>query len=162
MTDKTMLDDLTKVAAQFRQMIENADRAKLPVEFENFPGWAPGSRDDEKIYESWGRIEAPILLAQFLIDLGYGIPTYVRAELHNPDLRWAHTWLELDGIVLDICLDGMFSDAPKVIVEEHSDSDSHEIFRRLDENPVAIRCFDKRTVAMLRTAYHQILGLQLH
>ena len=50
MTDKTMLDDLTKVAAQFRQMIENTDRAKLPDEFENFPGWAPGSRDDEKIH----------------------------------------------------------------------------------------------------------------
>ena len=154
------LENFTKAATRFRQMIENTDRSKLPVEFKNFPGWAPGSRDDEKIHESWGRIEAPILLAQYLIDLGYGIPTYVRAELLNPDLRWAHTWLELDGIVLDIALDGMFSDAPKVIVEEHSDS--HEIFRRLDENPVAIHIFDERTVSMLRAVYHEIIGMRLH
>ena len=47
MTDQ--LGKFTKAATQFRSMIENADRSKLPVEFENFPGWAPGSRDDEKI-----------------------------------------------------------------------------------------------------------------
>ena len=154
------LDIYTKAATRFRQMIENTDRSKLPVELENFPGWAPGSRDDVKMYESWGRIEAPILLAQYLIDLGYGIPTYVRAELYNPDLRWGHAWIELDGIIMDIALDGMFTDAPPVIVTE--DSECHEIFKRLDENPVAIHVFDKRTVAMLRTAYHEIIGLRIH
>lgn len=154
------LDKYTKAATRFRQMIENADRSKLPIEFENFPGWAPGSRDDEKIHESWGRIEAPILLAQYLIDLGYGIPTYVRAELYDPYLRWAHTWIELDGIILDIALDGLFNDVPKVIATR--DLYWHEIFRRLDENPVAIHVFDKRTVSMLRTAYHEIIGLRVH
>ncbi len=154
------LDKYTKAATRFRQMIENAERSKLPIEFENFPGWAPGSRDDEKIHESWGRIEAPILLAQYLIDLGYGIPTYVRAELHNPDLRWAHTWIELNGITMDIALDGMFADVPPVIVTEGLYW--HEVFKRLDENPVAIHVFDERTVAMLRTAYHEIIGLRVH
>ena len=105
-------------------------------------------------------MEAPILLAQYLIDLGYGIPTYVRAELYNSDLRWAHTWIELDGIVLDISLDGLFGDVPQVIVTENSEW--HEVFKRLDENPVAIHVFDKRTVSMLRTAYHQIIGLRVH
>ena len=154
------LDKYKKAATRFRQMIENTDRSKLPIEFENFPGWAPGSRDDEKIHESWGRIEVPILLAQYLIDLGYGIPTYIRAELYNPDLRWAHTWIELDGVILDITLDGLFADVPSVIVME--DPECHDIFRRLDENPVAIHVFDERTVSMLKTAYHEIIGLRLH
>ena len=127
------LDKFTKAATRFRQMIENADRSKLPDEFENFPGWAPGIRDDEKIHESWGRIEAPILLAQYLIDLGYGIPTYVRAELYDPALRWAHTWIEVNGITMDIALDGMFGDVPSVIATR--DLCWHERFRRLDENP---------------------------
>ncbi len=160
MVDQAMLENLTKAATQFRQMIENADGSKLPIGFENFPGWAPGSRDDEKIHESWGRIEAPILLAQYLIDLGYGIPTYVRAELYEPALRWAHTWIELDGILLDIAFDGLFADQPPVIVTE--DSEWHEMFRRLDENPVALHVFDEKTVSMLRTAYHQIIGLRVH
>ena len=33
MVDKAMLDNLTEVAIQFRSMIENADRSKLPIEF---------------------------------------------------------------------------------------------------------------------------------
>ena len=156
----TNVAELTQVATLFRQMIENANRSKLPVEFENFPGWAPGSRDDEKMYESWGRIEAPILLAQYLIDLGYGIPNYVRAELYEPRLRWGHAWIELDGIILDIAFDGLWADQPPVIVTE--DSEWHDMFRRLDENPVAIHVFDKRTVSMLRTAYHEIIGRQVH
>ena len=161
MADQATLDKYTKAATQFRQMIENADGSKLPIGFKNFPGWAPGSRDDEKVDESWGRIEAPILLAQYLIDLGYGIPTYIRAELYDPYLRWAHTWIELDGIILDIALDGMFADVPQVIVTENLYW--HEIFKRLDENPVAIHCFNEHTyVSMLRSAYHEIIGLRTH
>ena len=152
MTDQ--LDKYTKAATRFRQMIENADRSKLPVEFEDFPSRDLASR------QSGGRAEAPILLAQYLIDLGYGIPTYVRGELYDPDRRWGHAWLELDGIILDIALDGLFADAPQVIVEK--DSECHEIFKRLDENPVAIHVFDGRTVSMLRSAYHEIIGLRVH
>ena len=160
MSDKAMLDNLTKAATQFRQMIENADRSKLPTEFENFPGWAPGSRDDEKMYESGGRVEAPILLAQYLIDLGYEIPTYVRGELYDPRLRWGHAWIELDGIILDITFDGLFADQPPVIVTE--DQYWHEMFRRLDEHPVSIHVFGKRNTAVLRSAYHEIIGLRVH
>lgn len=45
---------------------------------------------------------------------------------------------------------------PQVIVAEGSEW--HEIFKRLDENPVAIHVFDERIVSMLRTAYHEIIG----
>ncbi len=163
MTDKAMLDDLAEAATQFRHMIENADRSKLPVEFKNFPGESPASCHHENPYESGGRVETPILLAQYLIDLGYldyGIPHYVRGELYEPRLRWGHAWIELNGIKLDIALDGLWADQPPVIVTE--DSYWHEMFRRLDANPVAIHVFDKRTVAMLRTAYHEIIGLRTH
>ena len=142
----TKVTELTSVATQFRHMIENADRSKLTEDFDNFP------------FRSG--VDASILLAQYLIDLGYGIPTYVRGELYNPRLPLAHAWLELDGIILDITFDGLFADQPKVIVTE--DSQWHEIFKRLDENPVAIHVFDKRTVKMLRTAYHEIIGRQVH
>ena len=140
------LENLTKAATTFRWLIEETDCSKLTEDFENFPVRSG--------------VGASILLAQYLIDLGYGIPTYVRAELYDPDLRWAHTWIELDGIVLDICLDGMFGDVPQVIVTEGLYW--HEVFKRLDENLVAIHVFDKRTVLMLRTAYHEIIGLRIH
>ena len=57
-------------------------------------------------------------------------------------------------------IDGLFVDQPPVIVTE--DLYWHDMFRRLDENPVAIHVFDKRTVTMLRTAYHEIIGLRIH
>ena len=139
------LDKLTKAATTFRQLIENTDRSKLTVDFEHFPVRSG--------------VGASILLAQYLIDLGYGMPTYVRGELYGP-IPWAHAWIELDGIILDIALDGLFNDVPKVIATR--DLYWHEIFRRLDENPVAIHVFDKRTVSMLRTAYHEIIGLRVH
>ena len=156
MADQATLDKYTEAATQFRQMIENTDRSKLPIEFEDFgvPGIGLASR------HSGGRAEAPILLAQYFIDLGYGFPTYVRAELYDPDLRWAHAWIELDGVLLDIAFDGLFADMPPVIATE--DSEWHDMFKRLDENPVAIHLFDKRTVVMLRTAYHEIIGLRVH
>lgn len=160
MADQATLDKYTKAATCFRQMIENADRAKLPIELKNFPGENPAVCRYENIHESGGRIEAPILLAQYLIDLGYGIPLYVRGELYDPFFRWGHAWIEFDGIVIDIALDGLFNDVPKVIVTE--DLYWHEIFKRLDENPVAIHVFDKRTVSMLRSAYHEIIGMRVH
>ena len=140
------LDKLTRAATRFRFLIENADRSKLTEDFEHFPVRSG--------------VDASILLAQYLIDLGYGIPTYVRGELYDPQLRWAHAWIELDGFILDITFDGLFADQPPVIVTENSEW--HEIFRRLDGNQVAIHVFDERTAATLRTAYHEIIGLRLH
>ena len=37
----------------------------------------------------------------------------------------------------------------------------HEIFKRLDENPVDIHVFAKRNAAVLRSAYHEIIGLRV-
>jgi len=53
-----------------------------------------------------------------------------------------------------------FDDVPPVIVTE--DLYWHEMFKRLDENPVALHVFDEKTVSMLRRAYHQIIGLRVH
>jgi len=145
MADKAILDNLTKAATSFRQLIENTDRSKLTVDFEHFPVRSG--------------VGASILLAQYLIDLGYGMPTYVRGELYGP-IPWAHAWIELDGIILDITFDGLFNDVPQVIVTEHLYW--HEIFKRLDANLVAIHVFNEHTVAMLRTAYHEIIGLRTH
>ena len=135
-----MLDNLTELATRFRQLIENADREKLTIQFENFPTGSCG--------------DASTLLAQYLIDSGYDTPTYVSAELYNPDLRWGHAWIELDGIVMDITADGLFADAPQVIVAENSDW--HEIFRRLDEHPAEIKANDYRTSSRLTAAYEEI------
>ena len=54
-----------------------------------------------------------------------------------------HAWLGLDGIVSDLAL-------------------LHDMFKRLDENFVAIHVFDERAVSMLRTACHEIIGLRTH
>ncbi len=145
MADKEILDNLTKAATTFRLLIENTDRSKLTVDFENFPVRSG--------------VGASILLAQYLIDLGYGIPTYVRGELYGP-IPWAHAWIELGGVILDITLDGLYSDVPPVIVTEGLYW--HEVFKRLDENLVAIHVFDERTVSMLKAAYYEIIGLQVH
>ena len=139
------MNNLTKAATTFRLLIENTDRSKLTVDFENFPVRSG--------------VGASILLAQYLIDLGYGIPTYVRGELYGPT-PWAHAWIELDGIILDIAFDGLFADQPPVIVTE--DSYWHEIFKRLDENPVALHVFNKRNASMFQAAYHEIIGLRVH
>ena len=145
MVDQTILDNLTKAATTFRLLIENTDRSKLTVDFEHFPVRSG--------------VGASILLAQYLIDLGYGIPKYVRGELYGP-IPWAHAWIELGGVILDITLDGLFNDVPQVIVTESSYW--HEIFKRLDENLVAIHVFNERNASMFRTAYHEIVGLQVH
>jgi len=145
MADKAQLNNLTKAATTFRLLIENTDRSKLTVDFENFPVRSG--------------VGASILLAQYLIDLGYGIPTYVRGELYGSP-PWAHAWIELGGVILDITLDGLYSDVPPVIVTE--DLYWHEIFKRLDENLVSINVFNKRNASMLQAAYHEIVGVRVH
>ena len=136
------LDNLTKLATQFRQLIENADWSKLTVEFEDFPAGSCG--------------DASILLAQYLIDAGYETPTYVSAELARPPNLPSHAWIELDGVILDITADGFEPSMPSVVVTENSEW--RDQFNRLDEHPAAIHLYDDRTVAMLRPAYHEIIG----
>ena len=140
------LENLTKAATTFRWLIEETDCSKLTEDFENFPVRSG--------------VGASILLAQYLIDLGYGMPTYVRGELYGP-IPWAHAWIELDGIILDITFDGLFNDVPQVIVTE--DLYWHEIFKRLDEHLVTINVFNKRNASMFQASYHEIVGeLQVH
>ena len=57
----------------------------------------------------------------------------------------------LDGIVIDIALDGLFGDVPPVIVTENSGW--HDQFSCLDEHPVAIHVYDDLTVAMLHSQH---------
>ena len=142
----TKVAELTRAAKLFRQMIENADRSKLPIEFENFPAGSCG--------------DASILLAQYLIDAGYDTPIYVSAELVRPPDLLSHAWIELDGVILDVTADGFEPDAPPVIVAENSTW--HDRFNRFDEHPAAINVYEDRTAAMLRSAYHEIIGRKVH
>ena len=142
----TKVTELTKVATQFRQMIESADTSKLTEDFENFPAGSCG--------------DASILLAQYLIDAGYDTPTYVSAELVRPPDLLSHAWIELDGVILDVTADGFEPDAPPVIVAENSTW--HGRFNRFDEHPAAINVYEDRIAAMLRTAYHEIIGRRVH
>ena len=151
------LENLAKLAARFRWLIEEADWSKLTIEFENFPT---------------GCADACILLAEYLIDSGYDTPTYVSGELsvitmsdniiqlfgddvETTPLR-SYAWLELDGVVVDITADGFDPNAPRVIVAENSVWDNQ--FSRFDEHPVAIDLYDDHTVSRLRPAYNEIIG----
>ena len=135
-----MLDNLTELATQFRQMIENADRSNLTVEFKNFPFGSCG--------------DASILLAQYLTDSGYETPIYVSGQLVEPTGLPGHAWLELDGVIIDITADGFEPHMPKVVVAENSDW--HNQFDRLDEHPAAIHGYDDYTASRLVAAYQEL------
>lgn len=143
MVDK--LDDLRKVASRFRWLIEEADWSKLTIEFENFPR---------------GCADACILLAEYLIDSGYDTPTYVSGELVETTPLRSYSWIELNGVVLDITADGFDPNAPKIIVAKNSAW--HNRFARFDEHPAAIDVYDKRTASTLRAAYDEITRLRIH
>ncbi len=151
MADKAMLDNLTKLASRFRLLIEETDLSDMITECEKFP------------YGSCG--DASILLAQYLIDAGCDLPTYVVGEIVEPtrldptNLR-SHAWLELGGYVLDITGDGFGPNIPSVIVTDNSDW--HDQFKRFDEHPVAIHLYDDWTASRLSAAYEEIIGLRVH
>jgi len=146
MADKAMLDNLTKLASRFRWMIEEADLSDMITECEKFP------------YGSCG--DASILLAQYLIDAGCDLPTYVIGEIVEPTRLRSHAWLELGGYVLDITADGFGPNIPSVIVTDNSDW--HDQFKRFDEHPVSIHLYDDRTASRLTAAYEEIVGLRVH
>ena len=140
------LEKLTELATQFRLMIEEADWSKLTMEFENFPT---------------GCSDAAVLLAQHLIDEGFGTPTYVSAELIKSNQNRGYAWIKLDGIIIDITADGFDPKAPKVIVEENSEW--HEKFEILDEHPAGIHVYQQdHIIRSLLAAYHEIIGLRVH
>ena len=142
-----MLDNLTELATRFRKMIEDTDRSKLTIEFEEFPVGSCG--------------DTSVLLAQYLIDAGFDAPTYVSAELNVRGQSPGHAWLELDGIIIDITADGFDINAPEVIVEKNSEW--HEKFNILDEHPVSISMYQQdHIVRNLLAAYHEIVGLRVH
>ncbi len=134
--------ELTRAATRFRQMIENADRAKLPIEFENFPTGSCGS--------------ASRLLAQYLIDGGLDAPNYVVGDIVEPTKSRSHAWLELDGVVIDITADGFDPDMPKVVVTKGSSW--HHQFRIRDEHLPAINLYEDRPIPRLAAAYQELTG----
>jgi len=144
MVDK--LENLTKVATRFRFLIEEADWSKLTIEFENFPVNSCG--------------DVSILLAEYLIDSGYGTPIYVVGELVEHPRVLSHAWIELDGVVADITADGFDPNAPRVIVTEKSVW--HNQFSRFDEHLVAIDLYEDYTASRLRAAYKEIIRLRIH
>ena len=126
-------------------MIENTDRSKLTLEFEKFPT---------------GCGDACILLAEYLINSGDDVPTYVSGELVGTNPLRSYAWIELDGVVVDITADGFDPTAPRVIVAENSAW--HNRFSRFDEHLVAIDLYDDHTVSRLRPAYNAIIRRRIH
>lgn len=75
----------------FRKAIEDAKaNNELGVFFREFPVGQCGNTSD--------------MLAQYLIDNGIGPITYVNGTYYGDgwDDRWAHTWLVVNGLVIDI------------------------------------------------------------
>ena len=79
------------LAFNFRKAIEAAKDNGEPGDFfRNFPVGQCGNTSD--------------LLAQYLIDNGIGPITYVNGTYYGEDWddKWAHTWLVVNGLVIDI------------------------------------------------------------
>jgi len=143
----TKVTELTKLATEFRRMIENSDWSKLTMEFEYFPFGSCG--------------DASILLAQYLLDEGFDTPTYVSAQLNLRERNPGHAWLELDGVIIDITADGFDPKAPEVIITENSEW--HEMFEIIDEHPAGIHvCQEDHIIRNLLAAYHEIIRRRVH
>lgn len=91
-------NDLEGLVFNFRKAIEAAQANNEPGEFfRKFPVGQCGNTSD--------------ILAQYFIDNGIGPITYVNGTYYGDDYedRWAHTWLVVYGLVIDITGD-QFSD----------------------------------------------------
>lgn len=83
--------ELETLVFNFRKAIETAKDNDEPGEFfRKFPMGQCGNTSD--------------ILAQYLIDNEIGPITYVNGTYYGDDLedRWAHTWLVVNGLVIDI------------------------------------------------------------
>lgn len=83
--------ELETLVLNFRRAIEAAQDNGEPGEFfRKFPVGQCSNTSD--------------LLAQYLIDNGVGPITYMNGTYYGDDLedRWAHTWLVVNGLVVDI------------------------------------------------------------
>lgn len=82
---------LETLVSNFRKAIEAAKANNEPGDFfRRFPVGQCGNTSD--------------ILAQYLIDNGIGPITYVNGTYYGDgwDDRWAHTWLVVSGLVIDI------------------------------------------------------------
>lgn len=85
------MTEIKAIAYRFRTAIEKAIEAgESESFFRKFPTGQCGHTTD--------------MLIQYLLDLGYQHVIYVNGTYYGNewDDRWSHTWLELDGIIVDI------------------------------------------------------------
>jgi hypothetical protein len=131
------LDTLRELAKRFRAALETCDRTKLPVGLQAFPSGACG--------------DASLLLAKYFEENEEGKPQYVSGK----DGIQTHTWLELDGIIIDITADQFHGVNEPVVVT--TDSTWHHRFEEQSRRSVSIEDYDARTSASLNVAYREIL-----
>lgn len=107
--DNKQIEVIKKLAGNFREAIERADKDSLPNGLKEFPR---GSCSD-----------ASLLLARYLTDQRYGPFKIVRADRWNlaNNTHTTHAWLEKDGFIIDITADHYAEILDKVIVTNSSD-----------------------------------------
>lgn len=136
-------EEIYKAAEEVRSAIERADRASLPITFENFPRGSCG--------------DATLILGTHLKSLGFGPFNYVVGDRGNQcEGTWhSHAWLEGEGLVIDITAD-QFPEFPhKVFVAPTSSF--HETFDSEATHEADFHIYDQHTVATLSAAYSTIL-----
>lgn len=124
-------------AKKFRDAIVRAGKGVL-LTLDNFPFGSCG--------------DASILLAEYLEELGYGSFDYVCGSRNDS----SHAWIEKDGMIVDITLDGFPENKETVFVGiEHPWHDQFcEDPYRIDN--IRIDRWDPHTRANLTRAYHII------
>jgi hypothetical protein len=133
------LDRLRELAGAFRDAIERADRYRLSVTLHNFPQGSCG--------------EASMLLGTFLKNHGMGVFRYVcgRREGHS------HSWIEADGVIVDITADQFPEISERLIVTRCSPW--HGSFKREDDSLEAnYHIWDPRTVLESARTYGVIMA----
>lgn len=86
--------NLENLANEFRAAIEAAKQAgEMHVYIRKFPVGQCGNISD--------------ILAQYLLDCKFTSVIYINGTYYgeNCDERWSHTWLEVDGLIVDLTAD---------------------------------------------------------
>ena len=138
------IEELTEVAACFRDAIERCDVSQLPVTFENFPFGSCG--------------DAVLLLGTYLRKNGHGDFYYMSAESGDASKNTycTHAWLEKDGLIIDITADQFRDTGDKVIVS--TDRTWHDLWNWKVEHVADIGRYDYYPTSTLEDAYQTIIG----
>jgi hypothetical protein len=142
--NETGLARIKSEAVRFRRAFEKCDPNRLPDTLKQFPRGACG--------------DAVLLLAEFLGEQGIGIRTftYVCGERQGARIREFHTWLEIDGVIVDITADQFPEITETVIVTRHSAW--HRTFKHRERKNADYRIYGEPTISTLGNAYNAIFN----